>query len=303
MEQRYTLPEMGKEIAVLKNVFDIVRLVDPIRCLEYSIPDRSFERVFHNIPCYRALEKDRRCKNCISIRALQEEKPHTKFEFADKAIYYMMAKSIQVDGKSFIVEMISNVTDHTGLDGKECSDFIDKIIQFNTLIVTDELTGSYNRRFFNEVLPGLINNSVEKDESLAVIVIDIDDFKGINDTYGHLVGDQALCAVARFLENNIRENHGDFVARMGGDEFLVVLNHIKRDVAIRRVKDISKKAQNILIEGAGQKTAVSLSFGMAFAGDFQEPSLASLMECADKRLYQSKKKGKNRVTYHDLLYL
>lgn len=156
---------------------------------------------------------------------------------------------------------------------------------------TDGLTGLYNRRYFNEKLEELVNQSLEDGTPLSLIMIDVDNFKRYNDTYGHPAGDQLLKTVAMVISDSVRE--GDIVTRYGGEEFAVILKHSGRETALQIAERIRSAVANI--SGGGIKTPVTVSLGV---GNIPEHAMdrSGLVEFADQSLYYSKQSGKNRVS-------
>ena len=143
----------------------------------------------------------------------------------------------------------------------------------------DPLTGLYNRN----ILPKIR-------EIGTVIMCDIDNFKGINDTYGHGVGDEALKAVGESISHNIRI--GDIGCRYGGDEFIIVFTTDIFEVIDTRMKKIVEDVNKIIQLPNGP---ITMSIGVAFNKDNE--TLPELMKKADKALYQSKENGKNQISY------
>ncbi|MGE5607015.1 MAG: GGDEF domain-containing protein [Bacteroidota bacterium] len=156
---------------------------------------------------------------------------------------------------------------------------------------TDGLTGLYNRRYFNEKLEELVNQSIEDGTSLSLIMIDVDNFKKYNDTYGHPAGDQLLKTVAMVISDTVRE--GDIVTRYGGEEFAVILKRSSRETALQIAERIRIAVANI--SGGGLKTPVTVSLGVGTIPE-HATDRAGLVEFADQSLYHSKQSGKNRVS-------
>ncbi|MBU2970126.1 GGDEF domain-containing protein [Pseudoalteromonas sp. C2R02] len=160
----------------------------------------------------------------------------------------------------------------------------------------DALTGLYNRRYFEEHM----NSSQLKDHNNYVLaIIDIDFFKKVNDTYGHDVGDEVLCKLAKILNDNIREN--DFVTRWGGEEFVVTLAQTP-PVDIKTVLErIKHTVQNTQIQTSSGALSITLSIGAS--GDIKAQSLSStwseVLEFADQALYKAKNTGRNKIVYTD----
>lgn len=160
------------------------------------------------------------------------------------------------------------------------------------LSLMDALTGCFNRRALDERLPAELERSQRYDRPMSVVFVDIDNFKGINDEYGHGVGDMVLREVSARLQNNLR-SQVDWVARYGGEEFLVVMPetqaHDALDMALRLAECVRSKP--VQVQGAGLK--VTASFGIAQLRP-AEP-LAAFLERADGMLYQAKTDGRDCV--------
>ena len=160
--------------------------------------------------------------------------------------------------------------------------------------VTDPLTGTYNRRYANTHLDALIDSCREKGSDLAVMILDLDRFKSVNDTYGHAAGDMVLREFAKRLQENVRSM--DLVARMGGEEFMVVMPDIHPDMAQQIAERVraATEAPDFTISDAGQQIPVTVSIGYAVLS--RQETVFELMERADDALYRSKNGGRNRVT-------
>jgi diguanylate cyclase (GGDEF)-like protein len=155
---------------------------------------------------------------------------------------------------------------------------------------TDGLTGLFNRRYFNEQIEEAVYRALERKSALSLILMDLDDFKHYNDTYGHPAGDQLLKIVANTLTGAVRDH--DIVARYGGEEFAIILKDTSNQLAV----DIAERvrlAVATLPKGA-MKCPVALSLGVATMPDHATDRVA-LLEFADRSLYQAKKSGKNKV--------
>lgn len=156
---------------------------------------------------------------------------------------------------------------------------------------TDGLTGLYNRRYFNEKLEELVNRAKEDGSPLSLIMIDVDNFKKYNDTYGHPAGDELLKTIAAVISDTVRE--GDIVTRYGGEEFAVILNLTSKETALQIAERIRIAVANIP-QGV-MESFVTVSLGV---GNIPEHAMdrAGLIEFADQSLYHSKQSGKNRVS-------
>jgi diguanylate cyclase (GGDEF)-like protein len=155
---------------------------------------------------------------------------------------------------------------------------------------TDPLTGLPNRRYFDEFC-GLLARRRRSGDAVAVLMVDIDKFKALNDTYGHPVGDEVLKAVAGAIVTAVREE--DVPARVGGEEFAVLLRNPGPDVAIE-VGERVRQAVRELDLGRHGVSAVSVSVGVANARGADEP-IPEIVERADRALLRAKRAGRDRV--------
>jgi two-component system cell cycle response regulator len=165
------------------------------------------------------------------------------------------------------------------------------------LALIDPLTGLYNRRYAERYLDQMVRQSRAGGSTVTAMIVDLDRFKAINDTFGHLTGDTVLQQTAKRLLHNLRA--ADLVARLGGEEFLILLN----DTAMPEVRDIAERLRqeisNYSFMGQdGQSIRVSASIGVSAQQDCWASS-QELIESADTALYLSKERGRNRVTFCD----
>ncbi len=163
-------------------------------------------------------------------------------------------------------------------------------VELELMSSTDMLTGLSNRRHLAEQLDKLCHAARRHQESVAVIMFDIDHFKHVNDTYGHAAGDLVLCALARILLAEIRNE--DIACRWGGEEFLVILprSDIDNARAVAERIRLAIAAQPMTV--AGRRIAVTISGGCAV---WPDESSDELIRTADARLYEAKDAGRNRI--------
>ncbi|MCG2710896.1 MAG: diguanylate cyclase [Candidatus Omnitrophica bacterium] len=158
----------------------------------------------------------------------------------------------------------------------------------------DPLTGLFNRYYLDQIFPESLKNAEKNNLELCVFIIDIDDFKHINDTYGHLAGDAVLKSVAEIFNHSVRDD--DVVIRYAGDEFIILSKEVGYKLAsIIGERIITGINRNIVERKDGEKIHVSISGGFAiypYDGTLEE----ELIENADRALYLSKQKGKNRIS-------
>ena len=157
-------------------------------------------------------------------------------------------------------------------------------------INTDYMTKLYNKCYFDKCIKMAVSEASKNGSDFSLIVIDIDDFKVVNDHFGHLTGDEVLKNIAAAIKNQTRDN--DLCFRYGGDEFVVILPNTTKNQAVAVGKRIQSTFSADIIENSGIK--ISISIGVAQWEPWMGP--ADLTEWADKAMYSSKNKGKNQLT-------
>jgi diguanylate cyclase (GGDEF)-like protein len=163
--------------------------------------------------------------------------------------------------------------------------------QLRDQAMRDSLTGFWNRRAIFELLDGEISRCMRDSKPLCVLIADLDHFKSINDTWGHLAGDAVLHEVSECLRQGLRRFEA--VGRYGGEEFLILLPECSLLTALRRAEDLRANIQELKIQTGGNEIRVTCSFGVAeheFSG-----SVEDLIGSADTHLYAAKKRGRNCV--------
>lgn len=158
--------------------------------------------------------------------------------------------------------------------------------------LSDGLTEIANHRFFQETLNNFIENCQSKNEPFSLLIIDIDFFKKINDTYGHQYGDRVLKKIAQLLKTNVREE--DFVARYGGEEFAVILKKCDEKDAYKAGEKIRKRVEKNKWLMDNKKINITISIGIACFPN-QANSKDALIKAADSALYKAKEEGRNKT--------
>jgi len=163
-----------------------------------------------------------------------------------------------------------------------------------SLALTDSLTGLYNRRYLLTHLGRLMEDTAHRQKPLSVLMVDVDHFKPVNDTHGHAVGDLALQHITEIMRSNVR--NVDTVARLGGEEFLIVMPDTQDTFAVRIADRLRERiATTPMILADGQSLTVTVSIGCAMRDSPDDDTLEALMERADRALYRAKNSGRNRV--------
>ncbi len=164
------------------------------------------------------------------------------------------------------------------------------------LAALDALTGCYNRRFGLERLREEYERAVRHETPLGVIIFDVDHFKSVNDTYGHLLGDRVLVRVARAARSVLR--HGDVLVRYGGEEFLAVLPSANEADAAAVAERLRRAIEESPFMDEDHVIRITISAGVAAYPEAEVSSDRGLIECADLGVYTAKRAGRNRVVSH-----
>lgn len=294
--KRDELVELLNGIKFIEKTYEVVRIVDPVNKKVLSYKEKGI--VATDLSCHHFWLKSESCDNCVSMKAYKENDAFIKLEYCKDKVYMALAIPVVTKEKTVVVELLKDVTKNMLVvkrdEGEVEVDVHAIINNTNNLLLKDHLTGVFNRRYIDERLQvDIINNSIQK-ETLSLIMADIDFFRKVNDTYGHLTGDYVLKEVACILESCIRSGK-DWVARYGGEEFLICLPNTNKDIATTIAERMRKKIQDRVFEYDGQKMKLTTSFGVYSVVYDDDSSLESLISYTDQNLYKAKQNGRNLV--------
>lgn len=178
---------------------------------------------------------------------------------------------------------------------REIEELREEVVRARDEALTDGLTGLTNRRGFEQTIGACLSNIDPRESGPSLLMADIDHFKQVNDTYGHLFGDRVIKAVAQILKDNIKGR--DTAARYGGEEFVVLLPDTAVDGALQLAEKIRAIVERCRIKRTNQDAAVgNVRISLGVAGFKAGESAADLVARADAALYVSKNEGRNRVT-------
>lgn len=269
-----TKQEAEQMLERLRQIFPIVRLLE-----ETEVP-KNREDIHpggaeEGCQCFAFWKKTVPCANCISRQVLENRGQRVKIEFLEDEIYQVISKYIEVDGRPCVVEMLEPLDEETLMDSDGREKLMKRLSGYDDKLYRDALTGVYNRRFYEERIRHMTRHA-------GVAMIDLDDFKLYNDTYGHNAGDMVLDTIVGVIQNTIRKT--DMLIRFGGDEFLLVLPEISEDAFELKLKRIRQHVQETKIVGYTQ-LKLSVSIGGVMSGG--EP-IEETLERADRLMYQAK---------------
>lgn len=203
------------------------------------------------------------------------------------------------DNRHFILEtlpLIATTGRRTGYIVKfnDMTSYIDRIHTLDFQATHDELTNIYNRRAFTEHCDNYLTKIIERKEPFALVMIDIDDFKIINDTHGHLVGDKVLTELSQLVKHSIDKEM--MFSRYGGEEFMLILENTTENDAIQLAEQIRMLVSEhpFIIDDLELHIRISIGIANGIGDDRMNPH--QYIDKADEAMYQSKKAGKNKVT-------
>jgi diguanylate cyclase len=170
-----------------------------------------------------------------------------------------------------------------------------QLVQMGELVREDQLTGSLNRRGMDESLDREIANAERRDTPLCIALLDLDDFKRINDTHGHATGDEVLIHMVKVIKETLRKL--DVIARFGGEEFIVLMPETEPQDAVQIITRVQRELTKRLFMHESQRLLITFSAGVA--EHHKGESQAQLIKRADVALYKAKHAGKNRIVFAD----
>jgi two-component system cell cycle response regulator len=236
---------------------------------------------------------------CSQMRSLERTRALPILIIADLDDRQRILRGLDLGVNDYIVrpidrnEMIARV--RSQLRRKRYADSLRSDVQAAIeLAAVDPLTGLNNRRYLETHLASLLDNAAHQGRALTLMILDIDHFKSVNDTYGHDAGDEVLKNFARRMRRVVRS--ADLICRLGGEEFVIVMPDTPLAIATRVAERVRATIQSepFCIDATGRTIPVTASIGIAERGREANPD--ALLRRADKALYESKNAGRNRVT-------
>ena len=260
----------------LQGIFDVVRLVDPEHRKVLALDS---DGILTEKPgnCHMVWNKDTRCENCISAKAYARKTILNKIEFKDEEAYFVISKYIEVGGRGCMLELVTRLTDGRWLDMGGHRLLLDRCNGMERSAFVDPLTGAYTRRYFDKFLAGGEMHG-------GVAMIDVNQFKSVNDSFGHLVGDEALQTVAATMQSCLRQT--DILIRYGGDEFLLLMPQNCPD----GVESVIRRVQKA-VQAARVPSHPELRLSVSIGGVCNVQPLTEAIRQADARMYCNKENG------------
>lgn len=303
LQEKRMIKKLNRELLIKDNIFKVGISGIQGFVFTYDRNTRTMEFLNHNNGKVNISEKIKDFPENVLQYVAEGSKSHEEIQRLLNDVENGVEKTgaeieIQHEGqRAYYKVQVTNILNHSGEVVssvgimEDITEENEKKILLQSRAMTDPLTKAYNRSAFEEKVNQILKKkkSLKKDTVNAVFVIDLDNFKGLNDTLGHVVGDQALVEVVQILKKYVRSY--DIVSRIGGDEFSVLLVDIPKAAVIKKA-DIFRRELQLVYERDGISKGISASMGIALAPEHGN-DFARLYEKADIALYNVKRDKKN----------
>lgn len=226
------------------------------------------------------------CDDCIVQETFDTKEEKGKIEIFEGKLYQLITRYMEIEGEAYVMELVRGLDSDWKIGQIDHEKVVNLFMNYNDKLYKDAITDTYNRRYYEDEIK-------EKKDNAGVALIDLDDFKLYNDTYGHNVGDVVLCTVADVIEGSIRRS--DRLIRFGGDEFLLVMPGIEEDAFIKKLQMIQQKVNKTIIPGYS-KIQLTISVGGVLNNG---GTIETAVKHADHLMYQAKEKKNMVVTEYD----
>ncbi|WP_415314007.1 GGDEF domain-containing protein [Clostridium perfringens] len=246
--------------------------------------------------CYDIWGKNSACSTCISKKAYLKNDTFIKLECNKNHVFLVIASPIEFNENKYVVEILKDITNNGSIvDGSGDNNYLNLTIKkIGENLVKDHLTEVYNKRYIDQKFSKESNRNLKESIPTTVIMADIDSFKKVNDTYGHLVGDKILRDFAKVLNDNIRENN-DWIGRYGGEEFIIVLNNTNLENGVKVAEKLRKIIEKMSFNYGDLSIKITSSFGVCEISEKEDTF--DTIKNADEKLYMAKMTGRNKTVF------
>ena len=272
-----TMQEMQRLMEDLRELYTDVRLLDAETV--GKIKEGARVNPYGEQLCYASQYKTRMSNHCAVKAALATKSEQCRLEYFEPDIVQVTAHYYEIDGKPYVLELIKRIKSQSAImDPEDGERLMSEISGYSTKLYHDALTGVFNRRYYEDVARSIVGPA-------GVAVMDLDDFKVYNDTYGHHAGDLTLEAVCSAVCSCIRQT--DTMIRYGGDEFLMILPGITQEYLGLKLEQIRQRVHAVAVTGYSH-IHPSLSIGgvMLYGANGMEDAVRR----ADRLMYQAKER-------------
>lgn len=290
----YKLDDLAEQdMIIIDSIFDYYRIVEPI--------DNTVFRYYNGelIPteqkCYELWGHGRKCLKCTSFKACTDKKVQIKVETNGKEVRIVHSVPILIDDKYYAIELIKDVNETMYINAethKDQTDLLKLVYEFNELVTHNSFTGLYNKKFSEQKVIDQIKDTLKNGTTLFAAIIDVDNFKFINDTFGHKVGDEVILNIVDKIKNCISDEK-DWAGRIGGDEFLMVFVDKTLDEINNKCNKLAECVKEYSFIANYIQFNVSITIGVKEFNK-EEDNEENFLEHVDKIMYEIKRKKKNK---------
>ena len=222
--------------------FEYYRLVEPFDKEVYSIEDGKIIKI-KNYLCHEVWNRNEPCTNCVSQHSYKTQMQKVKLEPLGDKLFYVLSIPVVCFGKKLVLELVNDVSDSFLRENKSFGYLRNLVSDLNSFASTDNFTGLLSHRYILDQLDFMLQDN--QDRVLSLVCFDIDNMKGINDNFGHIAGDNTIMEIARTLIELASEDKNIYCGRVGGDEFMMILDGYNYDQAKEKITPALEKLQHI----------------------------------------------------------
>ena len=303
LKHNYTVHELSEEMNVLRQTFNIVRLVSPEDCRICHIKG---EQILLDEPCYNTWKRSSCCDYCLSREVGRSHQPGSKVESVDGRMFIVFSKYVRLNNKDFSLEMIAETSGMASLNHEErVLGEIWRLQEENARLLRDPLTKCYSRHYLNDNFHLYALEAEKQGQELCIALLDMDNFKNINDRYGHVIGDEVLQSCCLFWLKYFDTQHHSFLTRYGGDEFVITAMTENYEAFCERLKRLDASMRKNVVLDDGRPIPFSFTIGCSCMSEIrhavqnEHDVWNAMFLLADKRMYGGKSAGRNRIVISD----
>ena len=288
------LPEELKKYAAVQNLFELYRIVDPDTHRVYDYKASALSGI--DGKCYDIWKRNGPCANCISKQTCANNRLYLKLEHLDNSVFIIYSVPVEIQGKRYSLELVKDATCallvNNAVDGN--MEIMSLVNQFNEVVSHDTFTGLFNKNYIKNQIECFLSGDLPKISRYCGAIADLNDFKRVNDVFGHYTGDLVLQAVSDGFKEFCIQNGNVWAARLGGDEFFIGFI----DWSVEDVRAVCEVLRGKIAAKTFTKDKVGFSVTAEFGADEirKSDTMAAFLDRVDKRMYERKAKSKAAAT-------
>lgn len=281
---RFQLLERELQEQIPAYNYQFYRIVDIQNHAVYDYQKKAFLPT--NKKCYETWGRSAPCANCTSCRAVQEQKHIIKLEYCDNQVFLINSYPVRLLGKWYSLELLEDVSDSFTMNTETFTNHQEVrtiLMSVNELIIKDAFTHLYNKQFLIDKLPYFMEQARKQHRPLSISIMDIDHFKQVNDTYGHMFGDKVILKIAEVLRSHMNDTL--YAIRLGGDEFLLIFVNGTQAAAQVQCEAMMTEIHDCTFQ---EHSAYHISMSCGVCQWEEEETYDALLDRADYSMYHHK---------------